>query len=114
MALARSSAAHRNPDLPPQRYHDAANVLLSYQNADGGWLTYELQRSFALVELLNPAETFGGIMVDYSYVECSSACMTALSAFSARFPGHREGEIRRALAAGLAFVLRIQRPDGSW
>ena len=93
---------------------DAANVLLSYQNSDGGWPTYELQRSFALVELLNPAETFGGIMVDYSYVECSSACITALSQFKARFPNHRSAEITRALTRGSAWVHKIQRPDGSW
>ena len=35
----------------------------------------------ALLELINPSETFGDIVIDYSYVECSSACITALSAF---------------------------------
>ena len=38
-------------------------------------------------QVLNPAETFGDIIVDYSYVECSSACITALAAFAARHPG---------------------------
>jgi hypothetical protein len=32
-------------------------------------------------QILNPAETFGDIIVDYSYVECTSACITALCAF---------------------------------
>jgi hypothetical protein len=27
--------------------------------------------------MLNPSEVFGDIMIDYSYVECSSACITA-------------------------------------
>jgi cycloartenol synthase len=31
--------------------------------------------------MLNPSETFGDIMVDYSYVECTSACITALTSF---------------------------------
>ena len=29
------------------------------------------------VEIFNPAETFGDIMIDYSYVECSTACRAA-------------------------------------
>ena len=89
-------------------------MILSYQNSNGGWPTYELMRSFEAVELINPAETFGGIMVDYSYVECSSACMTALAAFRRRFPEHRKAEILAAIGAGRAFVERIQRADGSW
>jgi cycloartenol synthase len=40
-------------------------------------------------QILNPAETFGDIIVDYSYVECTSACITALSAFDRLYPGSR-------------------------
>lgn len=39
------------------------------------------------LQILNPAETFGDIIVDYSYVECSSACITALVAFAAKYVG---------------------------
>jgi hypothetical protein len=39
------------------------------------------------LQILNPAETFGDIIVDYSYVECSSACITALAAFAAKYVG---------------------------
>jgi len=41
------------------------------------------------VQILNPAETFGDIIVDYSYVECTSACITALTAFDRLYPGSR-------------------------
>ena len=34
----------------------------------------------ASMERLNPSEVFGDIMVDYSYVECTSACVQALAA----------------------------------
>lgn len=102
------------PPISDARLADAVNVILSYQNSDGGWPTYELQRSFAAVELLNPAETFGDIMVDYSYVECASACMTAMHKFRARFPGHRAKEITTAMDRGAVWVLKAQRPDGSW
>ena len=84
LALADLDAAAVGEPLPDGRLCAAADVILSYQNRNGGWPTYELMRSGAALEWINPAETFGGIMVDYSYVECSSACMTALTAFRRR------------------------------
>ncbi|KAG6767752.1 hypothetical protein POTOM_026637 [Populus tomentosa] len=50
-----------------ERLHDAVNVILSLQNADGGFATYELTRSYQWLELINPAETFGDIVIDYPY-----------------------------------------------
>lgn len=38
------------PPLPPERLHDCITVILSYQNRDGGWATYENKRSFELLE----------------------------------------------------------------
>jgi hypothetical protein len=37
--------------LPDINFKNAADMLLSYQNSNGGWPTYELQRSFAQVRL---------------------------------------------------------------
>lgn len=79
-----------------------------------GWATYELKRGPDAVELLNPAEVFYGIMVDYPYVECTSACIQALCKFRKLFPQHRRQEIDSSIAAGLKFVKSIQREDGSW
>jgi squalene cyclase len=42
---------------------------------------------------LNPAECFDGIMVDYSYCECSSAAIRTLLLFRKYYPTHRSGEI---------------------
>lgn len=116
LALAGLQARHGcyGAAIEAARLRDAVDVILSYQNANGGWPTYELMRSFEAVEAINPAETFGGIMVDYSYVECSSASMSALCAFRKADPEYRRAEISRALDRGIAFVKRIQRPDGSW
>lgn len=36
----------------------------------------------------------GDIMIDYTYVECTSAVMQALKTFHKQFPDHRAGEIR--------------------
>ena len=71
-------------------------------------------RSYAWLELLNPAETFGDIMIDYPYVECTSASIQALRLFLRRCPGHRTAAINRAISDGAYFILKSQRPDGSW
>jgi len=82
--------------------------------ARGGWATYENTRGSAMLEFVNPSECFGGIIVDYSYVELTSAAMTALLEFRKRFPEYRQREVTLAIQEGRQYVLDIQRPDGSW
>jgi squalene/oxidosqualene cyclase-like protein len=100
--------------LSDDRLFDAVNVMLSYQNTDGGWPTYELKRAGGWMEILNPAECFDGIMVDYSYVECTGAVLKSLMVFRKSFPNHRTAEIEKAMVGGLKYIRDIQRPDGSW
>lgn len=66
------------------------------------------------MQLINPSETFGDIVIDYPCVECTSACMTALWSFQQHFPEHAAAAIAKALHAGRAYVERVQRSDGSW
>jgi hypothetical protein len=55
-----------------ERLQNAVEVLLSYQNEDGGFATYENDRGFGWYESLNPSEVFGDIMIDYvSFSSCS-------------------------------------------
>uniref|UniRef100_A0A8C0F8W5 Terpene cyclase/mutase family member n=1 Tax=Bubo bubo TaxID=30461 RepID=A0A8C0F8W5_BUBBB len=112
--------------VPPERLFDAVNVLLSMRNSDGGFATYETKRGGRLLELLNPSEVFGDIMIDYTYVECTSAVMQALRHFHDEFPEHRLVEIclplgiavalilQETLQKGLDFCCKQQRADGSW
>jgi cycloartenol synthase len=65
-------------------------------------------------QLINPSETFGDIVIDYPYVECSSACITALAAFHHAQPAHRTRQILGSIRKGIKFIKSIQRPDGSW
>jgi lanosterol synthase len=97
-----------------ERYFEAVNVILSLQNRDGGWATYENKRGPNLLEYLNPSEVFLDIIVDYSYVECTSACIQALYMFQKHYPNHRTKEINKAIERGRKFIKKIQRPDGSW
>ena len=107
----------KNGDLKPideHRLEKSINVLLSYQNEDGGFATYENNRGYGWYESLNPSEVFGDIMIDYSYVECSMASLTALVDFAAAFPRYRRDEIKHAVDRGRSFLKSLQRKDGSW
>ncbi|XP_005997729.2 lanosterol synthase [Latimeria chalumnae] len=100
--------------VPKQRLFDAVNVLLNMRNSDGGFATYETKRGGHLLELLNPSEVFGDIMIDYTYVECTSAVIQALKHFQDKFPNHRAREIEETLQEGLEYCTSVQRSDGSW
>uniref|UniRef100_A0A3B4G1M7 Terpene cyclase/mutase family member n=1 Tax=Pundamilia nyererei TaxID=303518 RepID=A0A3B4G1M7_9CICH len=113
MLLQELRPSIRQP-VPFERLCDAVNVLLSMKNTDGGFATYETKRGGRLLELLNPSEVFGDIMIDYTYVECTSAVMQALRHFQKVYPDHRAEEIRSTLREGLEYCRKVQRPDGSW
>ncbi len=89
LCLSKCAALAGCTDLPPiseERLGNAIDVILTLQNSDGGWATYENMRGYGWYEALNPSEVFGDIMIDYSYVECSSACITALVAATRHIP----------------------------
>ncbi|RXM93931.1 Lanosterol synthase [Acipenser ruthenus] len=103
--------------IPKQCLFDAVNVLLSMRNPDGGFATYETKRGGRLLELLNPSEVFGDIMIDYTYVECTSAVMQALKHFHEEFPDHRTEEVSSAcweVQQACQFLLSRQMQDGGW
>jgi lanosterol synthase len=84
------------------------------QNSDGGFASYEKARGSSMMELLNPAEIFDRIMVEYSYPECTTAVLTSLSLFRRHFPDYRPEDIQRAITRATGFIRAAQRPDGSW
>lgn len=92
----------------------ARDFLLLYQNADGGWSTYERQRGGAWLERLNVSHMFCDIMVDYPYVECTSACIQALTQLTTFAPRLDDRRVRAAVRRGADYLLRRQRPDGAW
>jgi cycloartenol synthase len=114
LELEAMGSERAGPSVPVGLLQECVNVILSYQNMGGGWATYENTRSYEWVEIINPAETFGDIMIDYPYVECSSASMQALAKFHQRYPTYRKQDIKKSLHRGRKFLLSIQRRDGSW
>eukprot|EP00117_Sycon_ciliatum_P011614 scpid55069/ scgid1879/ Lanosterol synthase; 2,3-epoxysqualene--lanosterol cyclase; Oxidosqualene--lanosterol cyclase len=97
-----------------ERLRDAVDSLLSFRNSDGGVATYETKRGGLLLELLNPSEVFGDIMIDYTYVECTSAVVQALHHFQERDHQYRSEEVLSTILRGFDYIRREQRFDGSW
>ncbi|XP_004513122.1 probable oxidosqualene cyclase [Cicer arietinum] len=93
---------------------NAVNLLLSMQNKNGGFASYELTRSYAWLEKINPTETFEDIIIDYQYVECTSSAIQGLALFMQQFPGHRRMEIETCIAKAANYIESTQLPDGSW
>nr|XP_027066054.1 cycloartenol synthase 2-like [Coffea arabica] len=114
LLLSRMSYDVAGEAIEQEKLYDAVNVLLSYQNTSGGFASYELTRSYAWLEMVNPAETFGDIVIDYQYVECTSAAIQALKFFTKIYPGYRSKEIEACIQKALNFIESIQLSDGSW
>nr|QEV81990.1 oxidosqualene cyclase [Scutellaria barbata] len=100
--------------LEPHKLYNAVDLLLSLQNSSGGFASYELTRSYAWLEMINPAETFGNIIIDYQYVECTSSAIQGLKLFNELYPGYRGKEIESCIEKALKFIESIQLSDGSW
>jgi squalene/oxidosqualene cyclase-like protein len=100
--------------ISKRRLTEAAELLLAMQNEDGGWATYERTRGPAWLERLNPSDCFADIMIDPSYVECTSSAVQALAAFRSSHQSALDAAIAAAVARGRDFLLGAQRSDGSW
>jgi lanosterol synthase len=97
-----------------RRIYDAIDTLLTYQSPSGGCSSYEPPRAGEWMEILNTAEVFGRIMVEYDYPECTTAVVTALSLFHKHWPDYRTQEIERFIERAVGWIKTAQRADGSW
>jgi squalene/oxidosqualene cyclase-like protein len=96
------------------RLEQAVDLILGMQNVDGGWTSYEKRRAPKWIEVLNPSEVYGEIMVDYTYVECTSSVVQGLSEFHRAYPTYKPIEIKTAISEGIQFIKKEQWEDGAW
>ena len=92
----------------------AMQFILRCRNDDGGFGSYEFRRGPEPLEWVNPAEMFGDSMVEHSYVECTSSCVSALAEYRRAFPTTQRPLLDRAITEGARQIRVQQRPDGSW
>ncbi|CAG8527022.1 17041_t:CDS:2, partial [Racocetra fulgida] len=97
-----------------ERFCQTIDILLSMQNTDGGFASYERTRGLKILEWLNPAEVFGNIMIEYSYPECTSCVLTALNTFQKWYPDYRADEIKQITKKAIAYLHNSQDENGGW
>lgn len=102
------------PRLPDSRLYQAVEFILSRQNRDDGFGTYERTRGPALLERLNPTEMYTGCMTDLSHPEPTASCVSALARFRQDYPGYRPHRIDAAIRRGVRYLRSCQRADGSY
>jgi lanosterol synthase len=95
--------------VPERRLYDAVDTMLTMQNPNGGFGSYELTRGGTWLESLNAAEVFGSyflcaawflaygpsgdIMIEYCYPECTTSVITSLAIFRKHYPQYRAHDI---------------------
>ncbi|KAI8812728.1 terpenoid cyclases/protein prenyltransferase alpha-alpha toroid [Cladochytrium replicatum] len=112
--LMRKYSWYNPKKISDDRLFDAVNILLSMQNSDGGFASYEKIRASNLMEWLNPAEVFANIMVEYNYPECTTAVVLGLASFRKHYPDHRTKEINKCITRAVEWIRKAQAEDGSW
>ena len=100
--------------VPETALRDAVRFMLRGQNRDGGFGSYEAQRSVFDLERFNPAEMFGESMTEHSFVECTASCVAALAACKEHSPEVIDGAAERAASQADVWLRHNQERDGSW
>lgn len=102
------------PRLAPERLRNGIRFILSRQNTDGGFGTYERRRAGKLLELINPSEMFGQCMTELSYIECTASSLGAISHFRKIDPAFENEKLESASQRAIALLKGKQQADGSW
>jgi len=121
-ALCAVLKMHRLPGLTlsqserisERRITEAAGFILSRQNVDGGFGTYERQRGSSWLEAANPSEMFRHCMTERSYVECTGSALSGLAQVREAHPALLRRQIDEAINRGVRFLRSRQRTDGSF
>ncbi|KAJ6936641.1 beta-amyrin synthase-like isoform X4 [Populus alba x Populus x berolinensis] len=84
--------------IDTERLHNAIDFLLSLQRKNGGFSVWEPARGQRWLEVLNPTQAFGDVMVETEFLH----------------PGYRSKEIQVSVANASSYVEDAQMNDGSW
>ncbi|KAI3775257.1 hypothetical protein L1987_49828 [Smallanthus sonchifolius] len=101
--------------IAPECLFDAVHLLLTLQNTNGGYSSYELMRSYPWLEVINLAQTFGDIMLDYQYGSWG-ICYTYGTWFGIKglVAAGKTYQTSHSIRKACAFLLSRQLPSGGW
>ena len=117
MVMKSSAFEDVHSEYDINKLNEAIDVLLSLQNLGsykfGSFSTYERIKATPMLELINPAEVFGNIMVEYPYVECTDSSVLGLAYFN-KASSYRKDDIKLAINRATEYIINSQNLDGSW
>ncbi len=114
LSLYEHPELHISALLSDERLRQAVRFILSRQNADGGFGTYERRRGGALLEMINPSEMYGQCMTELSYLECTSSSLAGLAHYRKHKPDFAPEAMNRAIEKAIGLLRRSQQPDGAY
>jgi lanosterol synthase len=100
--------------ITDDRIAQATRFILSRQNPDGGFGTYESRRGPIWLESVNPSEMFGQCMTERSYIECTASSLTALVHVREAYPRLMREPVGEAMERADLFLRSRQHADGSF
>ncbi|XP_062230086.1 achilleol B synthase-like [Phragmites australis] len=93
---------------------DAVDFILSSRNKDGSFSSFERQRTYSWLEILNPLESFRNLVSDYPTVEVTSSVMHALIVFGEHYPWYHREQMTEYVNKAALYIENNQKKDGSW
>ncbi|KAF4348831.1 hypothetical protein F8388_016103, partial [Cannabis sativa] len=107
-------------NIDVERIYDSINIILSLQSKNGGVTGWEPARGQKWMEIFNPTEFFGDIVIEHEYVECTSSAIQLLNSLKTHkgmmvhaYAGKTYNN-SESIRKGVKFLLRIQNEDGGW
>ncbi|KAK6147502.1 hypothetical protein DH2020_018414 [Rehmannia glutinosa] len=98
--------------LNAKRLYDAVNVIFSLQNADGGFATYELTRSYSWLE--DASAFYVQQPFDVSLFRLFLIIKSSQKHLRSYILGIEKKKLNAALKKSAKFIEKIQEADGSW
>ncbi|XP_065867541.1 beta-amyrin synthase 1-like isoform X2 [Euphorbia lathyris] len=114
MLLSRMPTEVVGKKVESQRLYDAVDFLLTLQAGNGGISIWEPPSCRPWLEMFNPCEAFGGVMVEYPYAECTASVIESLVLFKKLHPEYRKKDIEILVAKATHYLENTQNADGSW
>ncbi|KAH0880177.1 hypothetical protein HID58_067571, partial [Brassica napus] len=97
-----------------KRLYDAVNLILHFQNKNGGVPAWEPAPGKTWLEWFSPVEFMRDAVVENEFVECTGSALVAIARFMKQFPEYKREQVKNFIKNGVKYLENLQMSDGSW